>query len=206
MSQESASQPKRRMRAKAWWATMLTWLFVILNIALSGPPGWQRSSQKPARQHEQDGQIDYLVGALLSLILIALNTVFLLQLIGLLATEAGPDLGLLSQETPIQAFIIYLVISFLFSFFLCLLRGRHTRKMRSPIAISIWASLISGISLFFLPIILALIIGGAIGSNFFIFLANGSPAFIAFWQVLTNIVGGILGGLIGSRLLRKRHA
>ena len=156
----------------------------------------------PPLQRKPGAGVDYWLGAILGLLLIVLEAVYVngayLFLIPLM--DPPPYLG----GAVLTRLFLEDLLGYFFTFFLLgLLRGRATGRVAAARHISVTACLISASALVGLPWVLFAFIGGETSLNLLEF-ALGKAWFIGLAQLLVGVGGGVLGGLIGCRFLRRR--
>ncbi|HEY7349808.1 MAG TPA: hypothetical protein VH599_15940 [Ktedonobacterales bacterium] len=153
-------------------------------------------------QRKQDSEATFWWGISLVFCPVILNAALLYLVTMNPFRESHTTPGFLSDEDSTLIFLQYLLVLFLLFFLVGLWRGRITRKMSAAAQISALGCGISALSIFMLSF--TMYPGFEAGLSFpvdvfveWVFLALLS-------QLVVGIVGGVSGGLLGSRFLRRQ--
>jgi ABC-type Co2+ transport system permease subunit len=138
----------------------------------------------------------------LSLLLFALNVAFFFLIAFSTAWNVRPNLRELSNEDPYLGPQFLLVVSFIF-LLAGMVAGSRTGKMSVVIRGTLIACFLGSVAM--VPVAIFMVVSG-IGAKeagwTFIFLAAGAP-FLILPEGIAGVIGGAVGGLIGSHFLRR---
>lgn len=166
----------------------------------------QNTSSRQKRGGTRSRRVLFGWSLSLGLLLFTLNAAFFFLMAFSTAWGVNPNLGeLSSNEDPNLDLKFFLLVSLLF-FLAGVLFGRGVERMGTMLWVNIIACLIGSGSMVALAAIMVIFgIGAEEAGWTFIFVASGAPFLIGI-EALFGVGGGALGGLIGSRFLRRRSA